>query len=564
MHMVPKESPADRLFDLPDGPQLLAARLWGNRTPPDSIKQRAMTWMKAIQLPVRDANVALEAIAWAQGLPFLERILSSEECHTLADFLSSLTGDVDQQTLKDKPLLHQLLTGELAWTLATVLTDASSGLERVGRAAICLGLGQVLDRQGMLAAEHFHILRRLLACWTRCRALAAGLPAGSLSPRPEQRYQRFVRNALRCTRPDGRPLLAKADSVTGGRDSWGRELFEAVLNNGVEELDCRLAAAGLPKLSPSVVAKPPKKSADLPSASIYCEKGAVAVMRRNWHRADERIAVLFAGQTCEIELIASGCVAASGVWRFDIAQQGQQLQPRSPWQPSCWYTDDEVDYLELEIELAAGVKLQRQIVLAREDRFLLLADAVMSPQPGGLEYRSVLPLAARVEFLAAQESGEGLLVQGPATMAGDKPAASAGGKTLQAAFRPLAQVLPLSMPEWRAEHHDGGLKATAEGLELRQTTAGRRLYAPLFIDLDRGRFRRRMTWRQLTVAESLAPVSAENAAGFRVAIGDRQWIIYRALDARGNRTLLGHNLATESLIARFGKDGEVTSIVEIE
>ena len=33
---------------------------------------------------------------------------------------------------------------------------------------------------------------------------------------------------------------------------------------------------------------------------------------------------------------------------------------------------------------------------------------------------------------------------------------------------------------------------------------------------------------------------------------------------KANRTLLGHNLATESLIARFGKDGEVTSIVEIE
>ena len=36
------------------------------------------------------------------------------------------------------------------------------------------------------------------------------------------------------------------------------------------------------------------------------------------------------------------------------------------------------------------------------------------------------------------------------------------------------------------------------------------------------------------------------------------------LGGKGNRTLLGHNLATESLIARFGKDGEVTSIVEIE
>ena len=124
--------------------------------------------------------------------------------------------------------------------------------------------------------------------------------------------------------------------------------------------------------------------------------------------------------------------------------------------------------------------------------------------------------------------------------------------------------MPLALPEWRAEEHDGDLKMTAEGLELRQTTAGQRLFAPLFIDLDRRRFRRRMTWRRLTVAEWLKPVPAETAVGYRVAIGDRQWLIYRSLAASRNRTLLGHNLATESLIARFGKDGEVTSIVEIE
>ena len=94
-------------------------------------------------------------------------------------------------------------------------------------------------------------------------------------------------------------------------------------------------------------------------------------MRRNWNRDDERIAVLFAGQTCELELVASGRVAASGAWRFEIAQQGQQLQPVSDWESSCWYSDEDVDYLELEIELTGGVKLQRQIVLAREDRFLL-------------------------------------------------------------------------------------------------------------------------------------------------------------------------------------------------
>ena len=389
---------------------------------------------------------------------------------------------------------------------------------------------------------------------------------------------------------------------------WGRELFEAVLKSGVEETDRRLAASCLPNLSPDVIAKPPKKSAELPPASIYHEEGAVAVMRHNWNRNDERIAVLFPQRTCEIELVASGRVALSGAWRFEISQQGRPLQPESDWKPSCWYSDEDVDYLELEIELTAGVKLERQIVLAREDRFLLLADAVMSPERGNLEYRGILPLAPQVEFRGAEESREGFLLHFPRSISiEDRPgtrlrvseecgksaasgilacasgfdnrrpnvsnatAGSIHGRgaeesrvALQAAYRPLAQAMPLGMPEWRAEQHPGDLKPIAEGLELRQATEGQRLFAPLFIDLDRSRFRRRMTWRRITVAESLAPVPSDVAVGFRIAIGDQQWLIYRSLAASGNRTLLGHNLATESLIARFGKDGEVTSIVEIE
>ncbi len=125
---------------------------------------------------------------------------------------------------------------------------------------------------------------------------------------------------------------------------------------------------------------------------------------------DERIAAVFPRRSCRIELVASGRVAASGEWRFQITQQGQQLQPISDWESSCWYTDEDVDYLELEIELTGGVKLERQIVLAREDRFLLLADAVLSPQPGNLEYRGVLPLAADIEFRGAEEGREGFLL----------------------------------------------------------------------------------------------------------------------------------------------------------
>jgi hypothetical protein len=556
MHMIPTGKPAGRLIDLPRGPQLLAATLWGGRTSPDAIGQRARAWMKAITRPIRDLSVALEAIAWAEGLPNLQTILAAEDWLAVGEFLASLPAEADEQTLKDQPLLHQLLAGELAWTLAARLPHAAfaARLEKSGRAAVSLGLSQILDRQGMLPAVHFRNLRPLLACWTRCRALAAALPRGGLGPRPEQRYQRLVRNALRCTRPDGRPLLAEDELNSSGKGGWGRELFEAALASGVDEIDRSLAAIALPSLSPGVAAKAPKKAADLPPPSLHWEDGAVAVMRRNWNRGDERIALLFAGRTCELELVASGRVAACGAWRFEVTQQGQPLQPLSDWESICWYTDEDVDYLELEIKLAAGVKLQRQIVLAREDRFLILADALMSPQRGGLEYRSVLPLAPQVEFHGAEESREGFLAHGPGTR----------GAVLPAAPRPLAQVLPLALPEWRAEQCQGELRATAEGLELRQRTAGQRLFAPLFLDLDRGRFRRRMTWRRLTVAESLQPLPADMAVGFRVAIGDQQWIIYRSLAPTGNRTLLGHNLATESLIARFGKDGEVTAIVEIE
>ena len=54
------------------------------------------------------------------------------------------------------------------------------------------------------------------------------------------------------------------------------------------------------------------------------------------------------------------------------------------------------------------------------------------------------------------------------------------------------------------------------------------------------------------------------AVGYRVAVAKRQWLIYRSLAAKANRTLLGHNLSSELLVARFAPDGEVETLVEID
>jgi hypothetical protein len=409
-------------------------------------------------------------------------------------------------------------------------------IEKSGRVAVAVGLGQILDNQGVPPAEHFNLTFPLLGCWTRCAKLTKDSVAGGWGPRAQQRFDRFVRNVLRIARPDGRPPLAASDaSAPAGK------LLETALHLSTDATNRQIAAIALPPVSGKVPARP-KKGPELPPASLHCEESSLAVLRRGWARGDELLIARFAGQSCDIELVSSGRIAMSGKWQFSLSRQGLPLEPVSNWESICWHSDADVDYLELQIELAENVILQRHLVLARKDRFLLLADAVFGTNVGGLEYCGILPLAAGIDFRPAAETREGLLVGG----------------------RPLAQVLPLALPEWRSDARVGQLAATARGLELHQETEGRRLFAPLLIDLDRTRFRRRLTWRTLTVAASLLPVPAEHAVGYRVAVGREQWLIYRSLGPVGNRTLLGHNLSTETLVARFDGDGEVTPIIEIE
>jgi hypothetical protein len=227
---------------------------------------------------------------------------------------------------------------------------------------------------------------------------------------------------------------------------------------------------------------------------------------------------------------------------LEVRRDGEALQPASPWEEVCWVSDDDVDYLELEIELAGGLRVQRHFLLAREDRFVLLADAILGGAPARLEYRGVLPLCRGVSLEPAADSWEGFLAEG----------------------KPAALVLPLALPEWRAGPPVGSLTQSDDGLEVCQSAQGCSMFAPLFFDLKPRRMTRQPTWRQLTVAEEREVQPHDAVVGYRVMVGKQQWLIYRSLAEAGNRTLLGHNLSTEMLVARFRRDGEVEPLLEIE
>jgi hypothetical protein len=160
------------------------------------------------------------------------------------------------------------------------------------------------------------------------------------------------------------------------------------------------------------------------------------------------------------------------------------------------------------------------------------------------------------------------------------------------------RVFPLGLGEWRSDRRQGDLRVvedqrhagnghstnghTGNGhahecmasddqtavsglhLELTSRATGRRLYAPWFIDLEAKRLSRPFTWRSLTVGEERAIVPADTAVGYRVQCGKSQWLVYRSLGPIGNRTVLGKNMMSDFLLARFKPAGDTQPLIEVE
>ncbi|MGD9128289.1 MAG: hypothetical protein PVH19_13005, partial [Planctomycetia bacterium] len=186
-------------------------------------------------------------------------------------------------------------------------------------------------------------------------------------------------------------------------------------------------------------------------------------------------------------------------------------------------------------------------------------DTITGPGPeklsSKLQYTASLPLVSSVTVDENAESRE-------IRLTGIKHSkASKAGKP---ASKPAATVLPIGLFEWKAAG-TGSLHRAADGrLELSMTGTPYGLYVPLFFDLNVKRMAKPLTWRTLTVAESLEVVEPDCAVGYRVQAGDEQWLIYRSLDLAENRTVLGENLIAETLIAQFDETGETDPLVMVQ
>ena len=269
---------------------------------------------------------------------------------------------------------------------------------------------------------------------------------------------------------------------------------------------------------------------------------AVTASSLTWSRGGKRVAVVCRGRDCRLTVDLGGRGALCGTWGWRLSVDGQPVEATGDWEGTCSVRRRRAVYLELALSLAGGRRLERHILVAPRDGFLFLADAILGDSPASMDYSSRLPIATSARFEPADENQEGWL----------------------ASDCRRAIVLPISLPEWRREARSGGLSGVHGAIEHRHKSYGNCLFAPLFINLKRKRIGKPLTWRRLTVAEERRIQSADRAVGYRVQIGREQWLIYRSLGPHANRTVLGKNLCTEFLVARFDRAGDCDTILEIE
>ncbi len=498
-------------------------------------------WLETTADGEPGVEFAIGCVAVAHLINELGGLLEADQGWELVDYLVATAHDAQAWPVDadapldlapvDQAVVQQLLAGELPLVLAYFFAEMgpAPALARAARDRLSEGLAELVNGKGLVHGTQLAAIRPLAACWTRCRAMGARLKPGAWKAAAQRRFASFVREAVRWSDGAGHPLLSDDASP------WAADFLAAMLKHGGAKADAA-AARALRDGSRS-------SNRSLPSASCHSENAGLAVMRAAWSPRAAVVAVNYATPEMQVEIAADGRRLFRGVWAAEPQVDGQPLQPVGRWEQVCWFSDADVDYLEFTRDLADGAKLERQILLARRDNFLLLADHLQHAEPATLELAWQLPLAAGLEWRGEEETRDAVLASG----------------------KPVARLLPLALPEWRIDPRIGEFTHAAGAVRLAQRAAARALACPLFIDFDPRRARKQCTWRQLTVAEGLNIQPPDVAVGYRAQCGADQWLFYRSQAKPGNRTLLGQNTSNECVIARFlPKSGEIEELLEIE
>jgi len=442
-----------------------------------------------------------------------------------------------------------ILGNELAMVLGCQIPELKmfSELSELAMQETGNQLDELLDTDGALLAVHCRWLPTILGSWTRI--LMLGNSVGVLLDEDCQtRWEWFVRYSMRMLLGDGTTMFADASIP------FTPELYRSAVRLSEDKTDRRIAVEllGGRKRTGSKKQKSkskrvsggnggPKKRQALREEGTFSEWAGLGVFQSDWSGKSARVAVAVDQQDLQIQ-VARGRTLFRLKGLPNVSVNGKLLRAEGEWEEVGSHFDEDVDFLELEIDLQGGVRLQRQLCLIHDDQTLLIADAVYSEDSARIDYHSQLLLSSGLTAMQETENQEVYLQ----------------GKKIQ------NLLVPLSLPEWRSANGDNRLAVTDDGVQLNQATLGKTLYAALLVTLQPRDAVKPRTWRALTVAESMQTVTDDRARAFRAQVGKKQWVIYKSFAETGNRTFLGQNQSNDFFVGRFKKDGNVQELLSLD
>ncbi|MCA9265201.1 MAG: hypothetical protein KDA60_15175 [Planctomycetales bacterium] len=542
---------------------LMAPASSGNkRNTASELSAAAQAWLAHTAGQDRNVVYAVECLAWAYALPRLASILDAHVWWEIFDHLTSVASEASLVFGKvttdaaQSAWTGQLLAAELPLVLGYLLPELSGAKQLVerGRKFATESVEEMLDGQGLLQAEYLRVLSPLAACWSRCLMLADH--ANKRFPRKiRNQYDCLIEHVLRLIRNDGSTVFAPKVPKSARKENY--KLFEdflACANLMAEDNDAKslieMANGGsrLARAKSAATKRERRQQTRLEEnvtgwPSYDSEWSEVAVLQPEWCWDATRLVVDFSDRRVHGELSVRGTTFFSGEWPLAVRVNGDEVPLSSDWSISCWHSDEDVDFLEIQADLANGGEIQRQFVFAREDQFLYLADVVVNREGQGVELEGHYALAPSISFSSGSETTEGTLAK---------------RKKCQ------VLVLPVALPEWRTGNTLGELDEQEDGLRYLVRSQGPNLHAAHFLDFHPQRSRKTPTWRQLTVVDELRLVDDNEAVSYRIQVGPEQWVIYRSLRKTISRTFLGQHSAAEFVCARFLSNGDVEELVEVE
>jgi hypothetical protein len=509
-----------------------------------------------------DPYVALTATGWLYALPEVGRDIPPA---LWLEVLQSTLTQVDrawEQGPSEGLFPWVIWACEVPLALAKQMSHLG-GKDRIVSETLnrlALLIEQTAEDPQNLLAFGAQDLRAFVASLIRSRWAADNVGARKWYPPQRRGLAKLQSIMLHLTDPNGHAMLDQTEA-----SRYEPEFWKSLMKLCKEHKKVQLATAvALPDeigkeqgFKSAKLRKDKTNDARLPNPSHYWEKNQMVSMRRNWRRKDCQLAVDFSRDSIWLDLCdEAGNRILSGNWDISLEYRGKPVDVDVAWNEVCWFSDDDVDYLELECDLEGTCTIYRQVMLMRHEGMVYMADSLLgNPEDLKADWKttSTWTLDSAASFVPQAKSNEGRIER----HFHDESTGEDRSET-------VALLLPLSLPEWRRGSTQGSLSGQDGTITLEARTTRTRLLSSMLLAVGSKSRSPKFTWRALTVAENLHKVSDDIAQGCRVQIDDDQWVFYRSLAPCSRRTLMGLHLGMEFYAGRFlCDDGTYEPLVEV-